>query len=106
MIFNNGQFLGEDYTDDQLRAIAKSRAAAASVGVQAAEAAGAAAAQTQARTMQRASDLADLRAGMPAPWYRGRGMLIAGGVGVAGLALFLLTRPKARARFQSRPKKK
>ncbi len=112
MIFNQGQFMAADYTDDELRAIAASRAAAATASLHANEAQGRQAAavqeQAQANAMDRASLIASIeqdpriQKGGNVKWWI-YGSAAAGGA----LLLYLLSKPKRRPHtFHSRPKKK
>jgi len=106
MIFNNGKFMGADYTDDQLRAIAASRAAAASVGVRAAEAQGTQNEQATAAAMDHASLVASIVADERIKRGGYTKWLVYGsiGLGAAGFLYLIMRKPKP-VRMHSRPKK-
>lgn len=112
MIFNQGQFLGEELTDDQLRQIAASRAKATGQAAAAAESAGAIKAAVQQAAQESAMDVASYKSGVVAsmapaarPWYQGKGIWIAGGAGA--LLLFLaLRKPGRKSALHSRPRTK
>lgn len=102
-------FMAAEYTDDELRAIAKSRAQASNAGAAAAEAAGKVQEQAQAAAMQQASAVASIPASIgykpPVVWYRQKGFMIAAGGAGALLLLYLALSPakKRPAVVHSRP---